>query len=57
MEKIVYPVEYRIIQRHITPEKSYWHFLKGKVFFNPLNLPTEGDPIVYVWHNQEKGCC
>ena len=43
MEKIVYPVEYRIVQRHITPEKSYWHFLKGKVFFNPLNLPTEGD--------------
>ncbi|MBR8834114.1 MAG: hypothetical protein DSM106950_08750 [Stigonema ocellatum SAG 48.90 = DSM 106950] len=43
MEKIIYPVEYRIVQRHITPEKSYWHFLKGKVFFNPLNLPMEGD--------------
>ncbi|MEC4818616.1 MAG: hypothetical protein SAK29_35885 [Scytonema sp. PMC 1069.18] len=43
MSKIIYPVEYRVVQRHITPEKSYWHFLKGKVFFNPLNLPTEGD--------------
>ncbi|MBD2776853.1 hypothetical protein [Iningainema tapete] len=43
MSKIVYPVEYRIVQRHITTEKSYWHFLKGKVFFNPLNLPTYGD--------------
>jgi hypothetical protein len=43
MEKIIYPIEYRIVQRHITPEKSYWHFLKGKEFFNPLNLPTEGD--------------
>ncbi|MBR8840275.1 MAG: hypothetical protein DSM106950_41370 [Stigonema ocellatum SAG 48.90 = DSM 106950] len=43
MDKIIYPVEYRIVQRHITPEKSYWHFLKGRVFFNPLNLPTEGD--------------
>lgn len=43
MEKIIYPIEYRVIQRNITPEKSYWHFLKGKVFYNPLNLPSVGD--------------
>lgn len=43
MQKIVYPIEYRVIQRNITPEKSYWHFLKGRVFYNPLNLPSEGD--------------
>jgi hypothetical protein len=40
---IVHPIKYRIIERKITPEKSYWHFLKGKGFYNPLNLPSEGD--------------
>lgn len=40
---IVHPIKYRIIERKITPEKSCWHFIKGKTFYNPLNLPGEGD--------------
>ncbi|MEH1929083.1 hypothetical protein [Nostoc sp.] len=43
METIIHPIKYRIIERKITPEKSYWHFIKGKTFYNPLNLPSEGD--------------
>jgi 3'-phosphoadenosine 5'-phosphosulfate sulfotransferase len=40
---IIHPIKFRIIERKITPEKSYWHFIKGKNFYNPLNLPSEGD--------------
>ena len=43
MEKIIHPIRYRVIERKITPEKSYWHFIKGKTFYNPLNLPSVGD--------------
>ncbi|MBN3872660.1 hypothetical protein [Nostoc sp. JL33] len=43
MKTIIHPIKYRIIERKITPEKSYWHFIKGKTFYNPLNLPSEGD--------------
>ncbi|MEH1908063.1 hypothetical protein [Nostoc sp.] len=43
MKKIIHPIKYRIIERKITPEKSYWHFIRGKTFYNPLNLPNEGD--------------
>jgi hypothetical protein len=43
MDNIIHPIEYRIIERKITPEKSYWRFLKSKTFYNPLNLPSEGD--------------
>lgn len=40
---IIHPIRFRVIERKITPEKSYWHFIKGKSFYNPLNLPSEGD--------------
>lgn len=40
---VVHPIRYRIIERKITSEKSYWCFIKGKSFYNPLNLPSEGD--------------
>jgi hypothetical protein len=43
MDKIIHPIRYRIIERKITPERSYWHFIKGRTFYNPLNLPGEGD--------------
>jgi 3'-phosphoadenosine 5'-phosphosulfate sulfotransferase len=43
MEKIIHPIRYRIIERKITPLKSCWYFMKGKTFYNPLNLPGEGD--------------
>jgi 3'-phosphoadenosine 5'-phosphosulfate sulfotransferase len=42
MEKIIHPIRYRLIERKITPERSYWHFRNGKTFYNPLNLP-DGD--------------
>lgn len=40
---IVHPIRFRIIERKIAPEKSYWHFLRGKGFYNPMNLPNQGD--------------
>ncbi|MFN6560023.1 MAG: hypothetical protein RMY28_009465 [Nostoc sp. ChiSLP01] len=40
---VVHPIRFRIIERKITPERSYWHFLKGKAFYNPQNLPNQGD--------------
>ncbi|MBO3458353.1 hypothetical protein G7B40_004610 [Aetokthonos hydrillicola Thurmond2011] len=43
MDKIIYPSHYRIIWREVNPESRYWEFLKPRVFFNPLNLPIEGD--------------
>lgn len=40
---IIHPIRYRIIDRKITPERSYWHFIRSKGFYNPLNLPNESD--------------
>jgi hypothetical protein len=51
--KVVHPIEYRIIERKITPEKSYWHFMRGRVFYNPLNLPNEGD-IEFMFGTSKK---
>ncbi|MEH2114238.1 hypothetical protein [Nostoc sp.] len=42
MNSIIHPIRFRVIERKITPERSYWHFIKGKTFYNPLNLP-DGD--------------
>ncbi|MBD2245227.1 hypothetical protein [Nostoc sp. FACHB-888] len=42
MDSIICPVRYRVIERKITPERSYWHFVQSKTFYNPLNLP-DGD--------------
>ncbi|BAY42239.1 hypothetical protein NIES2111_66350 (plasmid) [Nostoc sp. NIES-2111] len=50
---IIHPSRFRVIERTITPERSYWHFLKRKSFYNPLNLPTEGD-IEFMYGTTKK---
>lgn len=50
---VIHPIQYRIILRKITLEESYWHFIKSRTFYNPLNLAQNSD-IEFMFGTSKK---